>query len=140
MLGPGSGRSPVRAVSARHSRSSPALFARQDSLTSEIRCPGGNIRLVSPSPSEAVRRFELDVAAESPINRRIRELAVLRGLNTLETAVGNRIAQLVQVCREQGASWAEIGATLHVSKQAAHERFGHRRAASAPPPIGESAR
>jgi hypothetical protein len=75
-----------------------------------------------------VRRFELDVAEGAPINRRVRELQVLCGLNALEVAVAQRIAEVVMVCREQGASWSEIGATLHVSKQAAHERFGHRRA------------
>lgn len=53
---------------------------------------------------------------------------MLCGLNALEVAVSQRIAEVVTVCREQGASWSEIGATLHVSKQAAHERFGHRRA------------
>lgn len=79
------------------------------------------------SPTEALRRFELDVAANAPVDRRIRELHVLSGLNALEVTVTQRIAEVVQVCREQGASWAEIAATLHVSKQAAHERFGHRR-------------
>ncbi|HEY2766231.1 MAG TPA: hypothetical protein VGJ13_19795 [Pseudonocardiaceae bacterium] len=78
------------------------------------------------SPTDAVRKFELDVAADAPINRRVRELHVLGGLNALEVVVAQRIAEVVQVCREQGASWSEIAATLHVSKQAAHERFGHR--------------
>src|SRR5262249_13711975 len=82
---------------------------------------------MTPSPSDALRSFALDIAAEAPINRRIRELHVLGGLNTLESAVAHRIAEMVQVCRDRGASWAEIAATLHVSKQAAHERFGHRR-------------
>ncbi|MGH3794799.1 MAG: hypothetical protein ACRDSP_07900 [Pseudonocardiaceae bacterium] len=82
------------------------------------------------SATDAVRRFELDVAADAPINRRVRELHVLGGLNALEVTVAQRIAEVVQVCREQGASWSEIAATLHVSKQAAHERFGHRNAAS----------
>ena len=78
------------------------------------------------SPTDAVWRFELDVAADAPINRRVRELHVLGGLNAMEVVVAQRIAEVVQVCREQGASWSEIAATLHVSKQAAHERFGHR--------------
>lgn len=85
---------------------------------------------VSRSPAEAVRRYELDIAQEAPINRRIRELHVLGALNALEVVVTQRIAEVVELCREQGASWSEIAATLHVSKQAAHERFGHRRAAS----------
>lgn len=95
-------------------------------------CDAGNIVLVSPSPIETVQRFELDIAAEAPINRRVRELQVLSGLNALGTAVSHRIAEMVQLCREQGASWAEIAAMLHVSKQAAHERFGHRRPAATP--------
>ena len=83
---------------------------------------------VDPPPVDLVRRYELDVAQSAPINRRIRELHVLGGLNALEVVVTQRIAEVVGVCREHGASWSEIAATLHVSKQAAHERFGHRRA------------
>lgn len=82
---------------------------------------------VGRSPTDAVRRFELDVVAEAPTNRRVRELHVLGGLNALEVVVSKRIAEVVAVCREQGASWSEIAAILHVSKQAAHERFSHRK-------------
>lgn len=88
----------------------------------------------------AVRQFELDIIAEAPINRRVRELQVLDGLNALEAVVTHRIAEMVQVCREQGASWAEIAATLHVSKQAAHERFGHRRQAADTRTVGSPSR
>lgn len=84
------------------------------------------------TPTDAVRRFEQDVVADAPANRRIRELHVLDGLNALEVVVAKRIAEVVAVCREQGASWSEIAATLHVSKQAAHERFGHRKTPTAP--------
>lgn len=80
------------------------------------------------SPAETVWRFELDVAADAPFfNHRIRELRVLGGLNALEVVVARRIAEVVGTCREQGVSWSEIAAILHVSKQAAHERFGHRK-------------
>jgi hypothetical protein len=82
---------------------------------------------VRRTPVESVRRFELEVIEDAPVNRRVRELLVLDGLNALDVAVTQRIAEVVAICREQGASWSEIGATLHVSKQAAHERFSHRR-------------
>ncbi|MGH3911825.1 MAG: hypothetical protein ACRDTC_00205 [Pseudonocardiaceae bacterium] len=62
---------------------------------------------------------------------------VLRSLSALEALVSKRIAEVVAVCREQGASWSEIAASLHVSKQAAHERFGHRRPAAVTHPAGE---
>ncbi|HEU0088002.1 MAG TPA: hypothetical protein VFQ77_10180 [Pseudonocardiaceae bacterium] len=84
------------------------------------------------SPNEALRRFELEMVMDAPADRRVRELHILGRLNALEVVVAHRIAEVVQVCREQGASWAEIGAMLHISKQAAHERFGHRRRASSP--------
>src|SRR5262245_47076257 len=80
---------------------------------------------------ETVRRFELCTAADVQGDRRDRELQILAGLNALEVAVSQRIAEIVQICRDQGASWAEIAATLHVSKQAAHERFTQRRPAPA---------
>ena len=72
----------------------------------------------------------MDVIQDAPIDRRVRELHVLDRLNALEVTVAQRIAEVVEVCREQGATWSEIAATLHVSKQAAHERFGHRKAPS----------
>lgn len=93
---------------------------------------------MSTSSTEAVRRFELHVAEDAPANRRVRELYVLSRLNDLEVAVSQRIAYVVTMCREQGASWAEIGATLHISKQAAHERFGHRRVREDPDGVTEA--
>lgn len=85
------------------------------------------------SPTETLRRFELDVAATAPVNRQNRELHILGSLNALEVVLTQRIAEVVQACREQGASWSQIAAILRVSKQAAHERYGHRRPASAVP-------
>lgn len=69
----------------------------------------------------------MDTAAVAPVNRQNRELHILGSLNALEVVVTQRIAEVVQICREQGASWAQIAANLQVSKQAAHERHGHRR-------------
>lgn len=37
---------------------------------------------------------------------------------------GLRLA--VQIARERGASWAEIGDVLGVTRQSAHERFGKK--------------
>lgn len=103
--------------------------------TTGCRWPEGNLHGVRRSPTEAVRRFELDIARDAPADRRSRELHILGRLNELEAAVSQRIADVVAVCREQGASWAEIGAMLHISKQAAHERFGHRSSGDRPPEL-----
>lgn len=67
------------------------------------------------------------MVADAPPNRRVRELRVLSGLDALEVVVTQRIVEVVAICREQGVSWSEIGATLRISKQAAHQRFGHHR-------------
>lgn len=86
---------------------------------------GGRVfRPVRRLPAETVRRFEFEVVAAAPANRRVRELHVLSGLNALEAEVAQRIAEMVAICREQGVSWSEIGSTLQISKQAAHQRFG----------------
>ena len=43
--------------------------------------------------------------------------AVRRGVDALQ-------AELVATARDEGASWAAIGAALGVTTQAAHQRFG----------------
>lgn len=59
-------------------------------------------------------------------HRTVLELRALSGLHALRVLVEQRITEVVRVCREQGVSWADIAATLYVSKQAAHGRCGHR--------------
>jgi hypothetical protein len=46
----------------------------------------------------------------------------------LRQAADSLIFDLVDKAREEGASWADIGAALGVTTQAAHQRFGKRRA------------
>jgi hypothetical protein len=44
----------------------------------------------------------------------------------LRDAADRKLFELVGYAREAGASWAEIGAALGVSTQAAHQRYGRR--------------
>jgi hypothetical protein len=55
-----------------------------------------------------------------------RELALLTSLVHLDRRVRQRIDELVDACRQDGATWAEIAAALGTTRQAAHERFGRR--------------
>lgn len=43
-----------------------------------------------------------------------------------EAAIANR-QHAIQQAREYGASWEELGASLGMSRQMAHKRFGHGR-------------
>jgi uncharacterized protein with PIN domain len=57
----------------------------------------------------------------------------------LRDAADRKLFELVGYAREAGASWAEIGAALGVSTQAAHQRYGRglpARLARLPAPDG----
>jgi hypothetical protein len=51
----------------------------------------------------------------------------LRGLAMLSTYLDDKIAAEVADLRSYNTSWAEIGASLGISKQAAQQRFKDRR-------------
>lgn len=60
-------------------------------------------------------------AARTDATAALSELAALRSL------VDGLTVDYVEKCRREGRSWAQIGACLGVSKQAAHERYGQAR-------------
>lgn len=60
-------------------------------------------------------------ADEESEGRVMRAIAATR---SLESIVGETLRALVQQARADGHTWAEIGELLHVSRQAAFQRFG----------------
>jgi hypothetical protein len=60
-------------------------------------------------------------------------LRAIAATRSLETIVDDTLRALVEQARAAGHTWAEIGAILHVSRQAAFQRFGGGRR----PPAGE---
>ncbi|MGH3973679.1 MAG: hypothetical protein ACRDS9_10190, partial [Pseudonocardiaceae bacterium] len=54
-------------------------------------------------------------------------LEALTAVETLARVVDRWRARLVRLARTRGAPWTEIGHSLGVSKQAAHERYGGAR-------------
>jgi hypothetical protein len=80
-------------------------------------------------PSDlALAVYEKAAAGQQP-SARGSELVLLAALVHLEQRVRQRIDELVDACRHDGATWAEIAAALGTSRQAAHERFGRRSGA-----------
>jgi anti-sigma regulatory factor (Ser/Thr protein kinase) len=69
------------------------------------------------------------VSAEQPTDWRPVEpvLEALTAVETLARVVDRWRARLVRLARTRGAPWTEIGHSLGVSKQAAHERYGRAR-------------
>jgi len=53
-----------------------------------------------------------------------RDIEGLAGLAGLRTELDAQIAETAKALQAQGYSWAEIGRTLGVSKQAAQQRYG----------------
>lgn len=54
----------------------------------------------------------------------VRAIDRLRVLVEVERDAGSRRAELVSAARAEGAEWAEVGAALGTSKQAAQQRYG----------------
>jgi hypothetical protein len=63
-------------------------------------------------------------AEGNPPGQIVRAIAATR---SLETIVDDTLRALVEQARAAGHTWAEIGAVLHVSRQAAFQRFGGGR-------------
>jgi hypothetical protein len=58
-------------------------------------------------------------------------LVRLRSSNSLRGAVDLLVTELVIAARDEGATWAEIGESLGVSTQAAHQKYRHLAAVAA---------
>jgi hypothetical protein len=81
------------------------------------------------------RYLPQDVAADTPrltpVNAERRHiepvLEALMAVEALARVVDRWRARLVRLARTRGAPWTDIGQSLGVSKQAAHERYGRTR-------------
>jgi hypothetical protein len=80
------------------------------------------------------RYLPQDAAAETQrltlVNERRHIEPVLEALTAVEAlarVVDRWRARLVRLARTRGAPWTDIGQSLGVSKQAAHERYGRTR-------------
>ncbi len=51
-------------------------------------------------------------------------LLSLRACRSLQTTIGAEVQCRVFDARAQGATWADVGFALGITRQAAHERFG----------------
>jgi anti-sigma regulatory factor (Ser/Thr protein kinase) len=61
-------------------------------------------------------------------------LEALAAVESLARVVDRWRARLVRLARTRGAPWTDIGQSLGVSKQAAHERYGRARSRRTPSP------
>jgi hypothetical protein len=87
-------------------------------------------RSVPRAAERSLSGFEARLVETVPAPGKTRHLAVLAGLEHLRRLVDRRIEELVTAARREGASWAEVGAALRVSRQTAHERYRDRRSES----------
>lgn len=84
-----------------------------------------------------VDEISVTAASPSPLDR----LAAAVVLHHRLTDIGEQVLdRFIADARSTGSSWAQIGAVLGVSKQAAQQRHGSPRAASEPPVGGPFAR
>ncbi len=69
-----------------------------------------------------------DLAKQMSIGGELTVGDALAATVALRDAADGLVFELVGFARDAGASWAEIGAALGVTTQAAHQRFGRRAA------------
>ncbi len=73
--------------------------------------------------------IEIDLAADAAIRGALEELTRGDVTQRLEAAARLRhasealVAELVALARHEGSTWADIGETLGVSTQAAHQKY-----------------
>lgn len=73
--------------------------------------------------------IEIDLAADAVARSAVGDLSRgqddrrLEAANRLRHAADALVTELVLEARESGATWAEIGETLGVSTQAAHQKY-----------------
>ncbi|WP_436794003.1 hypothetical protein [Actinospongicola halichondriae] len=84
----------------------------------------------TPQGARAQRAdVEIDLAADAVARSGVGELIhgdaerSLEAANRLRRAADALVTELVLDARERGATWAEIGETLGVSTQAAHQKY-----------------
>lgn len=111
-----------RWLAQRGDSASPSLRDRAD----RHRALAAEGRSVPRLAERSLQGFEVRVTADLPESGKGRELVVLAGLEYLRRLVDGRIEEAVAAGRRQGATWAEIGAALRVSRQTAHERYRDR--------------
>jgi hypothetical protein len=76
--------------------------------------------------------FEARVDASSTVRGKHRHLVALGALERLRVVISRRLEETVDACRRDGASWADIGSALHVTRQTAHERYRRRPVSASP--------
>jgi hypothetical protein len=77
--------------------------------------------LVTPGPDPALRAVV--AATRRVVEQTGRNGSPLRAIAALRDRIDWAMLALVGEAHAAGASWAEIGAALGISKQAAHKRF-----------------
>lgn len=82
--------------------------------------------------ARALRAMDQRIDTVGGASSEAEALRSLAALADLEGAVGDLIARTVPAARDHGASWTQIGSSLGITKQAAHERYGPRSSARSP--------
>lgn len=80
-------------------------------------------RSVDCLAERTLRGFEARLEAGTPSTGAARSLVTLSGLGRLRDLIERRIAEWVAAGRREGASWAEIGTALRVTRQTVHQRY-----------------
>jgi hypothetical protein len=113
--------STAHALNGRTSAPHPAASARPDTVKDSL-TPNRRARLVETDDYAAFTRRILRAYARRVADGDIEALTLMLGLSAeIDTAIGQAVTGL----RASGYSWAEIGARLGITRQAAQQRWGH---------------
>ena len=110
---------PWQTYEALHAAERFGRYVPQD-ITGSERPPAAVVSIERPTAVSGEQACK-DLCPAEPV------LEALTAVETLARVVDRWRARLVRLARTRGAPWTEIGHSLGVSKQAAHERYGQAR-------------
>jgi hypothetical protein len=89
-----------------------------------------NRRLTLKRPRRPVENDEYAAFARRILRAYSRRIAqgdidALADMASFATEIDTAMSQAVKGLRQQGYSWADIGTRLHITRQAAQQRWGH---------------
>src|SRR5919202_6020699 len=79
------------------------------------------------APAPSLDDLVATVIAEAPSDEPLDQLAAAATMAQSLTALADElVGHFIDDARQRGCSWAQVGREIGITKQAAHQRHGHR--------------
>src|SRR5437660_4099676 len=78
----------------------------------------------APTLDDLVATVLAEAPSDEPLDRLAAAATLAQGLTALADEL---VGHFIDDARQRGSSWAQVGREIGITKQAAHQRHGHRR-------------